>query len=214
MIKTIIFDLDGTLLNTLTDLQVSTNYALSQFGLATRSEEEIRSFLGSGARVLVERALPNDKKDMLEEVLPVFKAHYDEHKEDNTAPYAGIAEMLNQVKDAGYKMAIVSNKYDDAVKHIKDEFFPLVDFALGEGNGIKTKPDPSGVFYAIEQLGAKVEESVYVGDSEVDYATAKNSGLPFIAVSWGFREKTFLQEIGSKVIIDSPEQFLDAVKNI
>lgn len=214
MIDTIIFDLDGTLLDTLTDLYLSTNYTLEKYGLPLRSKNEVRSYLGNGIKATIERALPDDKKDMLDEVLPIFKNYYDEHKEDNTAPYDGIIEMISVAKKAGYKTAIVSNKYDKAVQQLKDQTFNEVDYALGEKEGIKPKPDPAGVLYAIEKLGSTVEKSVYVGDSEVDFMTANNSKLPFIAVSWGFRDKSDLIARGVKTVIDHPSQLIDEIKKL
>ncbi len=212
-IDTVIFDLDGTLLNTLTDLRISVNYALRVFELPERTEEEVRSYLGNGIKALVSRALPDDKKEMLDEVFPVFKEYYDAHKEDNTAPYDGVLEMLAAVKAAGYKTAIVSNKYDAAVQQLKDNVFAgFIDFAVGELNGMAVKPAPDGVWLAVESLGSKREQCVYVGDSEVDLLTAQNAALPCVAVSWGFRDKAELIERGAKEVIDFPMQLLDSLK--
>ncbi len=212
-IKAIVFDLDGTLLNTLPDLHSSVNYALDKFGLPHRSEAEVRSFLGNGLKALAERALPAERKDLLDEFFPVLKAYYDEHKNDLTAPYDGIIEMLKAVKEAGLKSAIVSNKYDAAVQELKDETFTgLIDFALGEGNGIPVKPAPDGVWLAIDKLQVKAKECVYVGDSEVDLLTASNAGLSCIACSWGFRDKDFLIEKGATTVIDIPSELLSVIK--
>ncbi len=214
-IKAIVFDLDGTLLNTLTDLSVSVNYMLDKYGFPSRTEKEVRSFLGSGIRVLVEKALPDEHKGMLDECLKVFKTHYDVHKDDNTAPYDGVIEMLASVKAAGYKSAIVSNKYDAAVQELKDKTFTgLIDFALGEGNGIKTKPAPDGVWLALGKLGVSKEESVYIGDSEVDLLTAKNAGLKCIAVTWGFRDRDELVKNGAEYIADSPREILSLINEL
>ena len=206
-VKAVIFDLDGTLLNTLTDLSASVNYTLERFGFPLRSEREVRSYLGNGIRALVERSLPADKKDMTDECLKVFKDYYDIHKDDNTAPYDGIVDMLRSVKAAGLKTAIVSNKYDAAVQYLKDVTFSgLIDFAVGEGNGIAAKPAPDGVWLALKKLDAVKEESVYVGDSEVDLMTAENSGLKCVAVTWGFRDREELILRGAKNVIDAPDR--------
>lgn len=206
-VKAVIFDLDGTLLNTLTDLSASVNYTLERFGFPLRSEREVRSYLGNGIRALVERSLPADKKDMTDECLKVFKDYYDIHKDDNTAPYDGIVDMLRSVKAAGLKTAIVSNKYDAAVQYLKDVTFSgLIDFAVGEGNGIAAKPAPDGVWLALKKLNAVKEESVYVGDSEVDLMTAENSGLKCVAVTWGFRDREELILRGAKNVIDAPDR--------
>ena len=214
-VKAIIFDLDGTLLNTLTDLRLSVNFMLEKFGFPIRTMEEIRAFVGNGVKLLVESALPSVKQVMLGEGLPVFKEHYDAHNADNTAPYEGVMEMLASVKKAGLKSAIVSNKYDMAVQKYKDETFTgLIDFAIGEGNGIAPKPAPDGVFKAIEAIGGKgSEDTVYVGDSEVDLLTAKNSGLKCIACSWGFRDRDDHIARGAKHIIDAPSHLLDLIKS-
>lgn len=206
-VKAVIFDLDGTLLNTLTDLSASVNYTLERFGFPLRSAREVRSYLGNGIRALVEKSLPADKKDMTDECLKVFKDYYDIHKDDNTAPYNGIVDMLRSVKAAGLKTAIVSNKYDAAVQYLKDVTFSgLIDFAVGEGNGIAAKPAPDGVWLALKKLNAVNEESVYVGDSEVDLMTAENSGLKCVAVTWGFRDREELILRGAKNVIDAPDR--------
>lgn len=213
-ITTVVFDLDGTLLNTLTDLHKSVNYMLSSYGFPARTEREVRAFLGNGVRVLVEKSLPNGHKDMTDECLAVFKEYYDIHKDDNTAPYDGIIEMLSAVKAEGYKTAVVSNKYDAAVKSLQEKTFNgLIDFALGEGNGIKTKPAPDGVWLALDKLGATKNESVYVGDSEVDLLTAKNSGLKCISVTWGFRDRDELIKVGAERIVDSPSEIVPLLKS-
>lgn len=213
-VKAIVFDLDGTLLNTLDDLWLSVNYTMNKYGFPERDKQEVRSFLGSGVRVLVNKSLPDDKKDMTDECLGVFKAYYDIHKDDNTRPYDGVIDMLKAVRAAGIKSAIVSNKYDAAVQELKNVTFNgLVDFAVGEGNGIKTKPAPDGVLLALENLGVTKDEAVYVGDSEVDLKTAENSELECVAVTWGFRDRDFLLGNGAKNVIDNPAELLPIVKS-
>ena len=209
---TIIFDLDGTLLNTLDDLMDSVNFMLAGRGYAQRSYDEIRQFVGNGVRKLVERALPDGHKDETDAALAEFSAHYDKNKNNKTAPYAGIPEMLSAVKAAGFKTAIVSNKYERAVKELADTlFFGCIDVAVGERTGVAPKPAPDGVFAALDVLGARCADAVYIGDSDVDVATAKNAGLKMIGVTWGFRDRALLEQCGADRIIDSPADVLTAV---
>lgn len=210
MITTIIFDLDGTLLNTLDDLWASVNYSLAQNGYPSRSKSDVRSFLGNGVRVLIEKSLPEGHdEEAVGRVLNTFRPYYVAHAMDKTAPYDGVREMLVKLKSLGYKTAIVSNKPDAAVQELYENMFKgLVDIAIGECPELRRKPFPDMVLKAMEQLESTVDESIYVGDSEVDYATAQNSGLPCVSVSWGFRDREFLESIGANRIIDSPEDFL------
>ncbi len=211
-IKAVIFDLDGTLLNTLDDLYLSVNHMLEKFGLPLRSKKEVRNFLGSGVKVLVDKSLPASFDGNREECLSVFKEYYDKHESDHTAPYDGIKAVLMKLHEKGVKSAIVSNKYDAAVKRLKEDYFgSLVDFAVGEGNGVRIKPAPDGVEKALAELGVKKQESVYAGDSEVDFLTAKNADMNFIAVSWGFRDRDRLIETGAETIIDKPDELLGAI---
>ncbi len=211
-IRYVVFDLDGTLLNTLDDLFLSVNKILSDHGYKTRSKNEVRSYLGNGVRALLNLALPEEERFRTDELLPEFKAYYDLHKEDNTAPYAGVKEAVAEIKKAGVKCAIVSNKFDAAVQELKNVTFSgLIDFACGEREGVKPKPAPDGVFLAMQALGADPAETVYVGDSEVDLATANNSGLKCVAVSWGFRDRDELVKRGAKNIADTPEQMKDFI---
>ena len=211
-IKAVIFDLDGTLLNTLDDLYLSVNHMLEKFGLPLRSKKEVRNFLGSGVKVLVDKSLPDSFDGNREECLSVFKEYYDKHESDHTAPYDGIKAVLMKLYEKGVKSAIVSNKYDAAVKRLKEDYFgSLVDFAVGEGNGVRIKPAPDGLEKALAELGVKKQESVYAGDSEVDFLTAKNADMNFIAVSWGFRDRDRLIETGAETIIDKPDELLGAI---
>lgn len=211
-IRYVVFDLDGTLLNTLDDLFLSVNKILSDHGYKTRSKNEVRSYLGNGVRALLNLALPEEERFRTDELLPEFKAYYDLHKEDNTAPYAGVKEAVAEIKKAGVKCAIVSNKFDAAVQELKNVTFSgLIDFACGEREGVKPKPAPDGVFLAMDALGAVPDETVYVGDSEVDLATAENSGLKCVAVSWGFRDRDELVKRGAKNIADTPDQMKDFI---
>lgn len=212
MVKAIVFDLDGTLLDTLDDLHLSLNYIMQKFGYPTLEKNQVRALLGSGVKYLVTNALPISARDRVDEILPEFKEYYDIHKDDNTAPYDKVIEMLKAVKEKGYKTAIVSNKYDKAVQQLKNSIFNgYIDFALGQVDGVANKPAPDGVWLALDKLGVSKEEAVYVGDSEVDLLTAKNANLRCIACSWGFRDKDQLIFHGATEIIDSPLQLLETL---
>lgn len=208
MKKAVIFDLDGTLLNTLDDLADSTNYALSQFGYPTRTIEEVRQFVGNGVAKLIERAIPDGKNNPnFEKCLSIFKENYAQNMYNKTAPYNGIIEMLSNLKSKGIKIAVVSNKFDLAVKELCKKYFEgFIDFAAGENEaqGIKKKPAPDTVISVLNEFNFAPEDAVYVGDSDVDIMTAKNSKMPCISVTWGFRDKKFLLENGATILINAP----------
>ena len=210
MWDTYIFDLDGTLLNTLDDLWASVNYALAQNHYPERSKAEVRSFLGNGVVVLLSKSLPEgSSKEAIEHVLSTFRPYYVTHATDTTCPYDGVVEMLRRLKESGKKIAIVSNKPDAAVQELYECFFKdVVDIAIGECQELRRKPAPDMVMKAMKQLGSDKLSSVYVGDSEVDMLTAKNSGLPCISVSWGFRDREFLIAHGAEILIDTPAEIL------
>lgn len=215
-VNTVIFDMDGTVLNTLEDLTVSVNYVLSKFNMPEHSEEEYRKFFGNGIKYALKCAVPEETpEEVIEEMLPIFREHYNEHCHDRTKPYDGIIELMSMLKANGYKMAIVSNKIDSAVKELNDRFFSeYVDVAIGEKPGIKRKPAPDTVLAALDELGSKKEAAVYIGDSEVDLQTALNSELPCISVLWGFRDKDFLISKGASVFAETPEEVYDTLKKI
>ncbi len=207
-LPSLIFDLDGTLLDTLDDLWASVNHALASFSLPLRSRTEVRQFLGNGAKVLIHKSLPEDSDKTLEEqVLSTFRQHYLLHSLDQTHPYEGIIPLLQQCKTLGLKTAIVSNKPHAAVQELHQHFFPtLIDLAIGEQQPhIRRKPNPDMVLKAMEQMEVSPDSCIYIGDSEVDIETAQNAHIPCIAVSWGFRDKSFLQSF-SVPIIDSPKE--------
>lgn len=211
MIKTVIFDLDGTLLNTLLDLKESTNYALRQFGYPERTLEEIRYFVGNGVRKLIERAVPENCEN-IEECLAVFKEHYEKNMYNNTACYNSIETVLKTLKADGVKIGVVSNKFDLAVKELCEKYFSdLIGVAIGQGGEILPKPSPFGVFKAMKELGAEKASTIYVGDSEVDVQTAQNAGIPCIGVTWGFRGRAYLD--GANFIIDEPCDIIKICKN-
>ena len=208
MKKAVIFDLDGTLLNTLDDLADSTNYALSKFGYPTRTIEEVRQFVGNGVAKLIERAIPEGENNPnFEKCLSIFKENYAQNMYNRTAPYNGIIEMLSNLKSKGIKIAVVSNKFDLAVKELCKKYFEgFIDFAAGENEaqGIKKKPAPDTVISVLNEFNFAPEDAVYVGDSDVDIMTAKNSKMPCISVTWGFRDKKFLLENGATILINAP----------
>lgn len=210
MKKAVIFDLDGTLLNTLDDLADSTNYALSRFGYPTRTIEEVRQFVGNGVAKLIERAIPEGKNNPnFEKCLAIFKENYAQNMYNKTAPYNGIIEMLSNLKSKGIKIAVVSNKFDLAVKELCKKYFEgFIDFAAGENEaqGIKKKPAPDTVISVLNEFNFASEDAVYVGDSDVDIMTAKNSKMPCISVTWGFRDEKFLLGNGATILINAPSE--------
>lgn len=211
MKNTFIFDLDGTLLNTLEDLSNSVNYALATNQLPTRSTEDIRRALGNGIQVLIEKSVPQQTNPaIIEKVLATFRAYYLKHSMDHTAPYDGIMELLKNLKKRKINTAIVSNKLDPAVQELHQRFFSeYIDIAIGEQQPIvRRKPYPDMVNLALHKLETTTEEAIYIGDSEVDLQTAKNTGIDCVSVSWGFRSRTFLEDLGATNIIDTPMQLL------
>ena len=211
MYNTFIFDLDGTLLNTLDDLAASVNYALRTHGMPERTLDEVRSFVGNGVRLLMERAIPEGSANpRFEETFATFRAYYMEHSLDTTRPYEGIPEMIHALKKRGCRLAVVSNKFYAATQELIRHFFPEITVAIGEheAEGIRKKPAPDTVFEALRQLGVGKEKAVYVGDSDVDLQTAHNSGLPCISVLWGFRNRDFLLAHGATTFISRPEKLL------
>lgn len=209
---TYIFDLDGTLLNTLGDLAESVNYALRLHGMPEHSLEDVRHFVGNGVRLLMIRAVPNGEQNpKFEEAFATFKQHYLEHSLDTTRPYDGIPELLAELRKRGKRLAVVSNKFYAATQELCQHFFPdTIEVAIGEheAEGIRKKPAPDTVIEALRQLGVTKEHAVYVGDSDVDIATARNSGLPCISVLWGFRDRKFLIENGATIFVAAPLDIL------
>lgn len=208
--ETYIFDLDGTLLSTLDDLAASTNYALRWAGMAERTVEEVRMFVGNGVKLLMERAIPNGiNNPKFEETYAKFREHYMEHNLDTTCPYEGIPELLRELKRRGKKLAIVSNKFYAATQELAKHFFPdTIEVAIGERDSIRKKPAPDTVLEVLKQLGASKDNAVYIGDSDVDIMTAKNCDLPCISVLWGFRDKDYLVKHGGTIFVDKPSEIL------
>ncbi len=211
--KAAIFDMDGTILNTLEDLHVATNVALRKNKLPERTIDEVRQFVGNGIRKLIERAVPaGSSEELIKTVHADFSAYYHEHDTDATAPYPGIPQTIRILKAQGVKTAVVSNKADYGVQDLVKEFFPdLFDVAIGETDGVAKKPAPDMVLKALSVLGIQKSDAVYIGDSDVDFATAANSGLNFIGCSWGFKGRNFLENLGAKTIVDSAEKLVELI---
>ena len=210
MYKTIIFDLDGTLLDTLDDLTDSVNAALRKYGYKTRTKEDVRGFIGNGIIKLIERALGEKIADF-ELVLQEFKTYYGAHCADKTQPYEGVMALLQVLREKGIKTAVLSNKADFAVKTLAKTYFgDLLMTAVGEDEaaGIHKKPAPDALFAVMKELGARKETTVYIGDSEVDIQTAQNAGIACISVTWGFKDKAFLLQNGAKILVDEPLELL------
>lgn len=230
--NTFIFDLDGTLLDTLDDLAAATNYALRTHGMPEHSRDDVRRFVGNGVRLLMERAIPDGAQNpKFEATFQTFREYYLEHSLDRTRPYDGIMETLTELHQRGCQMAVVSNKFMTATQELVHHFFPMIPVAIGENEaaGIRKKPAPDTVFEALRQLSLAplqtspegeasaqrvfplggTEGGAYVGDSDVDIETARNSGLPCISVLWGFRDRPFLEAHGGTTFISRPQELLE-----
>ncbi len=210
--NTIIFDLDGTLLNTLDDLMDSLNYALSKHHYPTHTMDEVRFFVGSGIKVMIERALPKDAIHF-DDVYQTFVEHYEINKTNKTAPYKGAIETIQKLSEMGFKMAIVSNKYQKAVEEIcKPLFGNYIHVMIGEQPGIQKKPSKDMVMLAIEKLDCQIETAIYVGDSDIDVQTAKNANIPCIGACWGFRGEELLKEYGATYIAKDFKDIIDIIQ--
>lgn len=206
----VIFDLDGTLLNTLGDLRAATNHALEVRGLPPHSMEEIRQFVGNGIRLLICRAMPEGTPEAeIDAALDDFKAYYAAHIHDRTVPYDGIPQLLTALRKRGIQVAVLSNKIDSASQQLIEYFFPgKTDVVFGEHVGVPRKPDPTSCRMVMQQLGVQPEQVLYVGDSGTDMQTAKNAGLYAVGVTWGFRSKEVLLKYGADLLVHRPEQIL------
>ncbi len=204
----ILFDLDGTLLDTLGDLHAATNHVLQQFGYPERTREEVRQFVGNGARRLIEQAIPAGE-DTADAVLEAFQIYYAAHCNEQTAPYTGISEALESLR--AYPLAVVSNKPDRAVKELGKIWFPEL-YARGESSDCRRKPYPDMVLRTLDALGA--ERCIYVGDSDVDVITARNAGVPCLSVTWGFRDRAVMEAEGAKYFCTSPRELPCCIEEI
>jgi len=209
-----IFDLDGTILNTLDDLATSVNHALAQHHMPQVSTDAVRRFTGNGIATLVARCVPEGTSEQeVQATLETFKAHYAKHSQDTTGPYPGIIDMLHELDENDVACAVVSNKADFAVQHLVRTCFPsMFGAVVGEQPLIRRKPDPDMVWAAITELGVEDPDNVvYLGDSEVDIETARNTGCDCVLVSWGFRDVPWLERHGAKKIVDTPQELLEAI---
>lgn len=211
--KLAIFDMDGTILNTLDDLADSMNHCLRAHDLPERPLQEIRMFLGNGIHWLVECSVPDGTDaETLEKVYQTFLVYYKDHCAMKTRPYEGIPEVLQSLRRAGVLTAVVSNKADYAVKILCEDYFKgMLDFSVGELEGRRRKPYPDSVNAVLERFGMAKEDAVYIGDSEVDFQTAQNAGLDVIMVGWGFRDEDFLKEQGAESVIHEPAEILKLI---
>lgn len=212
--KLAIFDLDGTILDTLEDLANSTNYALKIHGFPERTIDEVRRFVGNGIGNLIKRAVPSyTSPEETENVLKAFSKHYKQHCADNTSPYKGIIEMLTGLKEDGMKLAVVSNKADFAVQELVRQYFPdMFNYAVGERQGIRRKPCPDSVNEVLTFLNTDKKDAVYIGDSDVDIETAANADMDIVSVTWGFRDVEFLKAHGAVKLVDTPKELSGFLK--
>ena len=212
----VIFDLDGTLLNTLDDLTASVNAAMKAAGLKPHSREEVRQYVGNGVMKLIERCVPDGKENpQFKKAYGAFRIHYAAHCRDKTAPYDGIIQLLGRLRAQGVPVAVVSNKFDAAVKKLCDAYFAgLIPVVIGEKDGVRPKPAPDTVLEALQALGMTPEKAIYVGDSEVDIETAKNAGTEQISVCWGFKSREFLEEHGAKRIVENADELYQLLEKM
>ena len=210
---TVIFDLDGTLLNTIDDLSDSLNDVLNQHGYKQIHVDDVRRFVGNGAKNLVRLSLPEQtNEEVITEVFEEFKKQYKNNMQNKTRPYNGIMELLLDLSRYNYKIGIVSNKFDTAVKDLANIYFGnLISVAIGETNDIKRKPAPDSIYTAVKELGSDLNKTILVGDSETDVRTAKNAGIPCIGVTWGFRSREVLRAEGADYLIDTPREILTII---
>ncbi len=216
MIDTIIFDLDGTLLNTLDDLTDSVNYALAQLGKPLHTSEEVRMMIGNSVNYLIEKAMPEgSSEEEINRCLAAYEKHYHTNMNNKTAPYKGIHEMLATVKEQGYKTAVVSNKSDRFTKVLVEQYFgEFITVAQGRSEFFPRKPAPDSVWHVMNLLGSSKETTAYVGDSEVDVITARNAGVPCVGCLWGFRDRETLESEGAAAIIAAPDELIKAVETL
>lgn len=208
--KAVIFDLDGTLLNTIEDLKNATNHALTAFGYPARTTEEMKHFVGRGVRYMMAQALPGGEENpQFEEVFQCFRPYYEAHCQDLTVPYPGIGSLLSRLRLAGCKTAVVTNKLQSAADELIRDLFPDIPLVVGDSPAVKRKPAPDGVWLALDKLGVDRADAAYVGDSNIDYETAKNAALPCLSVLWGFRTREELIACGADTFFETPEALAD-----
>ncbi len=215
-ISALLFDLDGTLLNTIDDLADSANYVLDKLGFPLHTTQQYKYFVGNGIPKLIERCLPHDKQEYKEQALKMFIEHYALHSEDKTAPYDGIKPMLERACEMGFKLGVITNKQHKIAKEVIAHYFPEIrfDYVRGLDDSIKAKPDPAGALEAAEMMGVAPENVLYIGDSSVDMQTAENAGFTSCGVLWGFRTREELCESGADFIVSAPDEILKTAGEI
>ena len=206
--KAVLFDMDGTVLDTLGDLAAAVNHTLREFSMPERSIAEVAAALGNGAAYLIAHTVPEGtSKELTEEVLAAYAPYYDAHCDILTGPYDGIVPLMQKLRDKGVKLAVISNKQDTAVKPLAEKYFPgLLEIAVGESAEVRRKPNPDAVLAALRHIGVEREDAIYVGDTEVDLQTARNAGMECASVDWGFRTREQLVEIGAEHIFDTVQE--------
>lgn len=215
MNKAILWDLDGTLLYTLQDLTNATNAALTAFGHPALSLEQVRRIVGNGARRQIARALPQgEETPEFEAIFSFYRTYYPQHAMETTRPYPGLEQVLADLQRQGFQMAIISNKPDGATQALKQAFFPAFDLAMGEAPDLPRKPDPAMVLRALERLGVRQSQAVYVGDSEVDVETARNAGIPCISALWGYRDREKLTAAGARYLCAAPGELPETLRKL
>lgn len=218
MIKLAVFDLDGTLLNTIQDIANSCNYALNELGYPQRSVEEITTFVGNAIFKLIERAIPEniDKTpEKVDEIYDIYKGYYQKHQTDNTVPFEGIPELLDKLRADGIKLAVFSNKTHSATVEIINEIFPdIMEVTMGRREGYPVKPDPTTLLEIMDSCGVKPNETAYIGDSNVDMQVGNNAGAHTFGVSWGYQTVEMLEDAGAKKVVDNPEELYKEIKSI
>lgn len=209
--KLIIFDMDGTILNTIEDIAGAVNYILAKYDMPLRTVDEVKSFVGNGLRKTLIRSVPGEDEAIVDKIYDEFLEYYKEHSGDHTEPYEDIVDVLKDLREKkGYKLAVVSNKKHEAVLDLCEKYFKgCFDMAIGEQDGIPIKPEPDMIWEILQKLYCYPEETIYVGDSEVDLMTAKNSCLECVSVSWGFRTREFLVRNGAITVVDTPMRLYD-----
>ena len=208
----VVFDLDGTLLDTLSDLRACVNASLTKFGLPERSAEQIKASLGNGSEHLIRTSMPGHEEQAAA-VLAYYRTIYPPKEGAKTAPYPGIPELIEKLAESGWRAAILSNKPHGAVLSLRDTFFPGIPFAAGDRDGVPRKPDPTALFQLMRDMGADPKKTIYVGDSEVDVQLARNASLPCAAVAWGYRGAEQLREAGAKVIAGDAEELFEVLEH-
>jgi phosphoglycolate phosphatase len=216
MIKGLIFDMDGTILNTIDDIKDSVNHAMKVCNLPLKTLQEVKDGVGRGAINLIEDVVPKNTSEAdIKKVYKIYQDHYDKNSNQKTGPYPGVLELLKKLKEMNYKLAVVSNKHKYLVEELNHNIFKdYFDFSMGEVKGIPIKPEPDMLYMALDHLDLKKSEVLFIGDSDVDMITANNANITSVGVTWGFRSKDVLIKHQASYIIDQPDQLLEIIKEV